>query len=159
MPLAVIGIGANLGERMQNLNAAIAAVKALPSTQIEKTSHVYETEPWGGVAAPKYLNAVFSVSTEMSPHALLEACMEIEAALGRERGILYAPRTIDLDILLYEGASINTAELTLPHPRILERAFVMVPLLDLFPGGAALGLDFKPALEQADCSGVARYNV
>lgn len=147
---AVLALGANLGDRLQTLRTAAQSLNALPHTQVTSASAVYETEPWGYTDQPRFLNAVVRVETSLSPSALLGACLGIEAALGRVRSFQNAPRVIDIDVLVYEEAVSDTSELQLPHPRIGERAFVLVPLHDLFPDGQVLGFDFAKPMKQAE---------
>lgn len=137
MNTAIIGMGTNLGDRMDNLNRAVQALKRLPRTKVTGASHLYETQPVGYLEQGPFLNANLMVETDLSPMALLGGCLGIEAAFGRERTIPNGPRILDLDLLLYEGMRSDSFELTLPHPRILERAFVMVPMMDLYPSGRA----------------------
>ena len=153
---AVIGVGSNLGDRMNNINRAVKALSLLPETKIADFSKVYETEPVGETDQPKFLNAVVKISTELSPMTILGGCLGIEAALGRERKLKDGPRIIDLDLLLFEGVKLDNRDLTLPHPRILQRAFVMVPLLDIYPTGRALGLPFGPHLKDISQDGIIR---
>lgn len=155
MSQAVIALGTNLGNRIGNLNQAVRAVSRLPNVKIIKGSRVYETDPVGFTDQDKFYNAVVLVETTSSPHVLLGGCLGIEAAMGRIRLEKNGPRIIDLDLLLYENYKNESFELTLPHPRILERAFVMKPLLDLFPSGRALGLMFGPALRETGEEGVS----
>lgn len=155
---AVIGIGTNLGDRVLNINEAVRALSLLPHTTVTAASHIYETEPVGLTQQPKFLNAGVLVETGMSPMALLGACLGIEAAFGRERTIKNGPRVLDLDLLIFAGIKNESFELTLPHPGILQRAFVMVPLLDLYPSGRAPGLYFGPHLKESGRDGVERYN-
>ena len=156
---AVIGLGTNQGERSGNLRLAVDALSLLPSTRVTDISPVYETEPVGYADQPDFLNAVCCVETELSPRALLGACLGIEAALGRIRTFKNGPRIIDLDLLLYEGVTMQSDELTLPHPRMGERAFVLCPLSDIFPGGAALGFDFSEKINSAGKSGVKKTDI
>ena len=156
---AAIGLGTNQGERLNNLRLALDALSHLPSTSVTDVSPVYETEPVGYADQPDFLNAVCCVETELSPRALLGACLGIEAALGRIRTIKNGPRVIDLDLLLYEGVTIKTDELTLPHPRMGERAFVLCPLADIFTHGAALGFDLSEKINSADKSGVKKTDM
>jgi len=156
---AVLGIGSNLGDRLDYINRAVGALARLPGTRVADCSKVYETEPFGYADQPRFLNAAARIETELSPLALLGGCLGIEAALGRVRTFANAPRTIDLDVLLYEGEPIDCRELKLPQPGILERAFVMVPLLDLFPSGVALGLPFAGRLNAMARDGIARMGV
>ena len=139
---AVLGLGTNMGDRLENLENALNSLELLPKTKPIKKSAVYETEPWGYTEQARFLNCVCLIETELSPNALLGACLGIEAALGRVRQFKNGPRIIDIDLLLYEGESIKTSELTVPHPFILQRDFVLVPLHDLFPECNALGFEF-----------------
>lgn len=154
---AVIGIGTNLGDRLLNINEAVRALSLLPRTKVTAASHIYETEPVGLAQQPKFLNADVLVETEMSPMALLGACLGIEAAFGRVRTVKNGPRILDLDLLIFSGIKNESFELTLPHPGILHRAFVMVPLLDLYPSGRAPGLYFSPHLKELSREGIERY--
>lgn len=148
MKEAVLALGTNLLDREKNLRTALEALKRLPDTVVEKVSSIYETEPFQTPDPQNdYLNCCVKVQTELLPEMLLGCCLGIEAAMGRERPFKNAARIIDIDLLLYEGVAMNTAHLTLPHPRIKERAFVMVPLKDLYKNKVALGLDFSEALE------------
>ncbi|MCR4925849.1 MAG: 2-amino-4-hydroxy-6-hydroxymethyldihydropteridine diphosphokinase [Clostridiales bacterium] len=155
---AVIGLGTNQGDRMENLQAAVDAIKLLPATKIEKISKVYQTKPVGYENQEDFLNADIKIKTALSPHALLGACLGIEASMGRVRTIKNGPRIIDLDVLLYDGFKLDTFELKLPHPRAMERAFVMVPLLDLYPEGRAPTLYFGLKLKSMDTDGVQLYD-
>ena len=131
MPIAFVGIGTNMGDRISNINSAIEAVKLLPFTKVEDVSNIYETEPWGFKEQPNFLNGVIKVSTDFSPAALLGALLGIEASMGRVRQIKNGPRVLDLDLLIYDDKVINTKELVLPHPYIMEREFVLKPLCDV----------------------------
>ncbi|KAF0208785.1 MAG: 2-amino-4-hydroxy-6-hydroxymethyldihydropteridine diphosphokinase [Actinomycetota bacterium] len=131
--LAYIGLGSNLGDRAANLAAALRAIGSLPDTEGLGVSRAYESEPWGGVEQPAYANAVAVVATDLRADQLLDALHDIEAALGRIRGGRFGPRTIDLDILLFGDEEWERADLTIPHPRMLERAFVVAPLLEVDP--------------------------
>lgn len=140
---AVLGLGANLGDPPSALRAAVDALGLLPHTAVTAVSSVYKTAPVGYADQPDFYNLVLTVDTALTPHALLGGCLGIEAALGRVRTFQNAPRVVDIDLLLYEGCAEATAELTVPHPRMMERAFVLVPLGELFPEGVALGVPFS----------------
>jgi len=127
-----IGLGANLGDREAALRAALAAIGALPGTRVLRVSPLYRSAPVDA-GGPDYLNAVAELATTLAPEALLRALQAIEHAAGRERPYRNAPRTLDLDILWFGRREIATAELTVPHPRMAERAFVLRPLADLVP--------------------------
>ncbi|MBQ3150265.1 MAG: 2-amino-4-hydroxy-6-hydroxymethyldihydropteridine diphosphokinase [Clostridia bacterium] len=160
MSRAAIGLGTNIGDRLSNLQFAVDSFLLLPKTQVLSVSEVYETEPVGAVTdQPKFLNAVLLIETDLSPLTVLGACLGIEAAAGRKRLVKDGPRVLDLDLLFYENVKSETAELTLPHPRIMQRAFVLVPLNDLFPSGRAPGLSFGSAYKNADKSGVTPTNL
>ena len=131
MAVAYIGLGSNLGDRLATLRAAVQRIAALG--RIIDISGLYETEPIGYLEQPPFLNAVVALETELAPHELLCALLGIERDLGRERSFPNAPRTLDLDLLLVDDVTLETAALTLPHPRLRERAFVLVPLAELAP--------------------------
>ena len=129
--IAYLGIGTNIGDRLQNLIDTIDALNLLPLTKVVEISNVYETEPVGFADQNDFLNIVVSVSTELTAHNLLGAALGIEAGMGRVRTIKNGPRIIDVDLLMYDNEEYNTKTLILPHPRMLERNFVLKPLLDL----------------------------
>ena len=143
MARAYLALGANLGDPLGQLRRAVEALALLPGTRVTAASGVYETDPWGVADQPVFLNAALALETTLSPHALLGACLGIEAAMGRVRRLPNGPRVLDLDLLLNEGAECRTPELTLPHPRMWERAFVLAPLADIYPPAAEAlaGLD------------------
>ena len=124
-----IALGTNLGERLDNLRAAITALA--PDVTLLAKSHVYETPPWGVTDQPAFLNMVVKAETDLEPDATLKYLKQIEAELGREKSVRWGPRLIDLDILFYDDLVINTPPLIIPHPRLHERAFVLVPLADV----------------------------
>jgi 2-amino-4-hydroxy-6-hydroxymethyldihydropteridine diphosphokinase len=127
-----IGLGANLGDASATLNAAVAALAALPLTTLTARSKTYRSAPVDA-QGPDYLNAVAELDTALLPAALLHELQGIEQAHGRERAYRNAPRTLDLDLLMYGDHTIATLDLTVPHPRLHERAFVLLPLLELAP--------------------------
>jgi 2-amino-4-hydroxy-6-hydroxymethyldihydropteridine diphosphokinase len=130
-----IGLGSNLGDRAENLRQAIRALQATPGIEVAQVSGIYETEPVGGPAQPDYLNAVVEIDTHFGPRAIFEACMTIEHALGRERSTEehWGPRVIDLDVLTCGDLMVSDPDLEIPHPRIAERAFVLVPFSEIAP--------------------------
>ena len=129
---AWLALGANLGDAQATIRQAIAAVQNWPHTRLLKASSLYRTAPVDA-DGPDYINAVVEVQTSLSPQALLQKCREQETAAGRERLYRHAPRTLDIDILLYGDRCVNLPELTVPHPRMLQRAFVLVPLAEIAP--------------------------
>lgn len=133
---AFLGLGSNLGDRAGNLRRAIELLNAEPGIEVVASSSVWETDPVGGPSQPDYLNAVVRARTDLAPHDLLRACLRAEAALGRVRNVRWGPRTIDIDVLLVDALEIDDADLTVPHPRMTERAFVLLPLLELDPGAS-----------------------
>jgi 2-amino-4-hydroxy-6-hydroxymethyldihydropteridine diphosphokinase len=133
MALAYIGIGANLGDARQHVNLAIAALDHLPNTRLVASSSLYRTAPMGYLDQPDFVNAVAAVDTQLDPHALLAALREIETRHGRVRDFKDAPRTLDLDVLLYEQLTLADEVLHVPHPRMHERAFVLAPLAEIAP--------------------------
>jgi 2-amino-4-hydroxy-6-hydroxymethyldihydropteridine diphosphokinase len=131
--IAYVGIGANLGDARAAVLDALARLARLPATRLCAQSASYRTAPIDS-SGDDYINAVACVDTDLPPHELLAALFEIEQAHGRERPYRNAPRTLDLDLLLYGDQVIATPTLTVPHPRMLERAFVLAPLLEIAPG-------------------------
>ena len=132
MPVRVaVGLGSNLGERTRHLTGSLAAVGTLV-----RVSSFYETAPVGGPKQGSFLNAVAVIDTDLTAEELLQDCLEIEREHGRERGERWGPRTLDLDILLYGDAVISEPDLSVPHPRMTERRFVLEPLLEAWPDAA-----------------------
>jgi len=126
-----LAFGSNIGDGEKNIREAYKAISLLPGTEIIKTSRFYITEPWGYTDQPDFTNSAALIETELSPNALMGACLGIEASLGRKRGIKNGPRIIDIDMLSYDDLEMNTAELILPHPGMHTRDFVLKPLEDL----------------------------
>lgn len=154
MSEAVIALGSNMGNRIENINAAVRAIAKLPHVKIVKASSVYETDPVGKEDQERFYNAALLIKTDISPAMLLGGCLGIEAAMGRVRTEKNGPRIIDLDLILYENFKSESYDMTLPHPRALERAFVLAPLLDLYPTGRAPGMLFGPHLRDMGLDGV-----
>ncbi len=130
---AYLGLGSNLGDRARYLSEAIRLLRRLAGIRVTAVSQVYDTTPVGVVGQPNYLNLVAGIETELPAAQLLTACQGIEQALGRTRDVRWGPRTLDIDILCYGDLVSTNAALTLPHPRLAERAFVLVPLATLAP--------------------------
>ncbi len=129
---AYIGIGGNLGDALATVTEALRQLPQLPQTSVTAISSLYRTAPQQS-SGDDYVNAVAQVSTTLAPHALLSALQALEQAHGRQRPYRNAPRTLDLDILLYGDQRIADATLTVPHPRMTQRAFVLIPLLEIAP--------------------------
>ena len=134
--VATIGLGANLGDAPATVRAAVAAIAALPHTELLHASRLYASAPIDS-SGPDYVNAVAQISTRLSAPALLAQLQAIEAAAGRERPYRNAPRTLDLDVLLYGDARISSPTLTVPHPRMQQRAFVLLPLAEIAPASVS----------------------
>ena len=158
MAEAFVALGSNLGDRAANLARARSALEDGP-LQLAAQSSVYETEPWGPVAQGPYLNQVVRGSTALAPRALLAALFEIETRLGRDRRqeIRFGPRVIDLDVLLYGDLAISEPDLEIPHPRLLERAFVLVPLAEIAPNRMVKGISVRDALARVGNKGIALF--
>lgn len=139
---AIIGFGSNIGEKQKNIEHALSSLNLVPGTRVERVSSFYATSPVGFLQQNDFINACAEIETNLSSGALLGVCLGIEAAMGRERPFRNSPRVIDIDILIIQDYSCCTDELTVPHPRIYERAFVLVPLRELYPDGNALGVPF-----------------
>jgi 2-amino-4-hydroxy-6-hydroxymethyldihydropteridine diphosphokinase len=136
---AYIGLGANLGEPEVQVRRAFAALDAIPHTRLLAASSLYRSSPLGCAAQPDFVNAAAAIETELSATALLEALLAIEARCGRTRDFPNAPRTLDLDLLLYGDRVIAEPGLLVPHARMHERAFVLVPLAEIAPGAIVPG--------------------
>ena len=139
---AYLALGSNLGDRLEHLREAVRLLGAEPTVEVVRSSRVYETEPVGP-PQPAYLNAVIEVRTDGTARELLEACRRVEGALGRVRAERWGPRTIDVDVLIFDEETIDEPDLVVPHPRMHERGFVLVPLGELeadpmLPGGRKL---------------------
>ena len=152
----LLGLGGNIGDMHAHLDAAIAAIAALPHTAVLRESPRYVTPPWGYTDQAAFLNSVVEIDTALSPQAMLGACLGIEACIGRVRTFRYAPRVIDIDVLCVEGYTADSEELTVPHPRMTQRAFVLKPLSDLFEDGCVYGMDFSAAIAAMDADGIRR---
>ena len=126
-----LSLGSNLGNRSNNLKEAISSLP--PQMEVKAKSKVYETPPWGYTEQNKFLNQVLKVKTYLDPEPLLKHLKRLEVALGRKATFHYGPRLIDMDILFYDDLILNTPLLTIPHPQLHERSFVLVPMMDIAP--------------------------
>ena len=133
MARVFIGLGSNLGDRESNLRAAVAALENAPDVCVQCVSRFIETLPEGGPAQPTYLNAAAELRTDLTPRGLLELLLAVEARQGRVRIERWGPRTLDLDLLLYDHEVIDEPDLQVPHPRMAGRTFVLQPLADIAP--------------------------
>lgn len=156
---AWLGLGGNIGDVPLAMANALQRLDSDPEIFVTDVSPIYKTPPWGVEDQPWFHNCCAGVETNLSPEQLLEACQEAERAGKRERIIRWGPRTIDVDILVYEGVEQNEQRLTLPHPRMLERAFVVIPLADIAPSLLLKGKpcrDWVKALDSADLALTAK---
>lgn len=144
----VIGLGSNIGDRTQNLRTAVQAIDKHPNIKVLRTSRLYESQPIGGPAQADYLNATILVETSLQPVALLEFLQAQEKAAGRTRTVVWGPRTLDLDIVDIEGYTSSNPDLTIPHPRVSDREFVLRPLVDIDPNWIIQGERSQTRLHQ-----------
>ncbi|MFS0562856.1 2-amino-4-hydroxy-6-hydroxymethyldihydropteridine diphosphokinase [Terribacillus sp. 179-K 1B1 HS] len=160
MKQAWIALGSNISPRETYLEQAARKLKEQPGIRLKQVSTVYETDPVGYEDQDQFLNLVVEVETSLGPMELLHICQNIEQELGRERVIRWGPRTVDLDILLYSTENMNVEELILPHPRMHERAFVLVPLVEIAPDLPLKGKQIKEWLDgmaDQDVQGVRHW--
>ena len=137
--VAYLGLGTNLGDRKANLKRACNLLSGYPGVRLLRCSQVYETEPWGVTEQPRFLNSAVEVATTLEPERLLDVCKDVEQQIGRQPGIRWGPRLIDLDILLYGNDVVDSPHLEIPHPRLHIRAFALIPLAELAPGAVHPG--------------------
>ena len=160
MTAVVLALGSNLGDRRDILQGAVDAIVGLPGVRVTALSPVYETVPVGGPAQPDYLNAVVLADAARPARELLDRLHEIEAAFDRVRLLRWGPRTLDIDIIVFDSERSDDPELTLPHPRAHERAFVLAPWRDVDPDAALPGHGpVAGLLAKADRSGLRRSNL
>lgn len=154
---AFVALGANLDDPVTQIRRAMTELTRLPETRLSARSSLYLSKPVGFLDQPDYVNAVAALHTRLTPRALLAALLQIETRHGRRREFKNAPRTLDLDLLLYDGLVMHEPGLTLPHPRMLERAFVLIPLTEIAPDCAIPGQGTaREHLAILDTEGLAR---
>ena len=146
---AFIGIGSNLDNPLLQVQTALRELAEIPKTELTRSSSLYRTPPMGPPDQPDYVNAVAALTTTLSPTELLDALQALEARHGRVRTIHWGPRTLDLDLLLYGNETVHTARLTVPHPGIAQRAFVVLPLAEIAPALEIQGLGALSMLRAA----------
>lgn len=157
--IAFIGLGSNLADPLAQVRQALVELESISGTRVTARSSLYRTSPVGLLEQPDFINAVASVRTKLKPQALLAALLAIENRHGRKRTTRNAPRTLDLDLLLYGDQVLDRDGLTLPHPRLHERAFVLAPLAEIAPGAMVPGLGrVEDLLARVDCNGVNRID-
>lgn len=143
MNTAYIALGSNIQQPIIQVQRALDILATLPNSQLLNTSSLYQSKAEGYLDQPDFINCVISMATTLTPKELLVALLKIEAQCGRMRTFKNAPRTLDLDILLYENITLDTEELTIPHPRMIERAFVIIPLKEIAPHLILNGLPIR----------------
>jgi len=156
MAEAYLGLGSNIGDKAGHLKAALSALGRIEQIQVSAVSSIYRTEPLGVVDQDAFLNAVVRIETEFDPLELLERCLKIERSRGRERLERWGPRTLDIDLLLFGERILDEERLTLPHPFAAERAFVLEPLLEIWPKAKIGNSDARMLLEALGTGGVER---
>jgi 2-amino-4-hydroxy-6-hydroxymethyldihydropteridine diphosphokinase len=155
MAEALIALGGNLGDVAATFEAALARLEAA-GVRIRARSSNWRTPPWGLLDQPAFVNACIAVETDLAAEPLLDLLLATETELGRVRTVRWGPRTLDLDLLDFDGATIATDRLTLPHPRIAERAFVLVPLAEIAPDRTIGGVRVADLLARVDATGIER---
>ncbi len=158
---AYLSIGSNLGGRAKNLEDAIALLKRAEGVSVERVSRIYETRPWGNLDQPPFLNIAAVVTASVEPIALLDACQSVENRLGRVRHEHWGARTMDIDILMADGYEMETERLKIPHPYMTERAFVLVPLVEIAPDLRVNGknvAEWLKLLDKEETAGVEEYH-
>jgi 2-amino-4-hydroxy-6-hydroxymethyldihydropteridine diphosphokinase len=158
MAEALLGLGGNLGDVRDTLDRAIATFCDDAAVRLLARSADYRTPPWGRTDQPPFINCAITVETALPPRALLQRALDVERAFGRHRadGERWGPRTLDIDILVYDDVTLDEPDLVLPHPRLLERAFVLVPLAEIRPDLTVHGVRVAEALERTDTMGIER---
>jgi 2-amino-4-hydroxy-6-hydroxymethyldihydropteridine diphosphokinase len=158
MAEAFLALGGNVGDVRNTFAAVIAMLCQDDAVELTARSSNYRTPPWGVTDQPPFVNAVIAVATSLSPHALLARAQACERALGRDRARErhWGPRTIDIDVLAYDDVTLHDPDLTLPHPRLFERAFVLVPLAEIAADHVIVGIRIRDALARVDTSGIEK---
>jgi 2-amino-4-hydroxy-6-hydroxymethyldihydropteridine diphosphokinase len=158
MARVLIGLGGNVGEVRSTFQKAIANICGMTQAALLARSSDYATPPWGDTQQPRFVNACIEIETSLDPHALLFTLHKIEKKFGRDRAkeTRWGPRPLDLDLLVYDDVAIDKPELTLPHPRLFERAFVLVPLSEIAPDRVIAGRSLKAALAGLSTAGIER---
>jgi 2-amino-4-hydroxy-6-hydroxymethyldihydropteridine diphosphokinase len=155
---ALLALGGNIGDVRANLDRAVAMLCDGETVRLRARSSDYLTPPWGVTAQPPFINLCIAIDTDLAPYALLDRAQAVERALGRDRrnAERYGPRTVDIDILAYGDLALDDPRLTLPHPRMFERAFVLVPLAEIVPDRIIAGRRVRDAVGGVDTAGIER---
>jgi 2-amino-4-hydroxy-6-hydroxymethyldihydropteridine diphosphokinase len=158
MAEALIALGGNVGDVRSTLDRALATLCDGADVRLTARSSDYSTPPWGVEDQPPFVNCCASVATGLTPHELLTRAQAVERAFGRDRTNerRWGPRTLDIDLLAYDDVAVNDPDLTLPHPRLFERAFVLVPLAEIVPDRVIAGMRVRDALAKLDTAGIER---
>ena len=158
MAEALLGLGGNLGDVQSTLDQAVAVMCDGHAVRLVARSSDYRTAPWGVTDQPPFVNLALIVGTTLTPRGLLDRALRVEAMFGRDRAReqRWGPRILDIDIIAFDGLELHEDGLTLPHPRVFERAFVLAPLAEIAPGRKIKGVAIKDALAKLDVSGVER---
>ena len=158
MANAVIALGGNVGDVRATFKKAIAHICGMAQAALLARSSDYATPPWGEEDQPRFINACIEIETDLDPHALLFTLHKIEQKFGRDRANekRWGPRSLDLDLIAYDDVKLDKPELTLPHPRLFERAFVLIPLAEIAPERIIAGRNVKDALAQLSIDGIER---
>ncbi len=154
----LIALGGNVGDVRATFEKAIASICGMSQAALLARSSDYATPPWADEQQPRFINACIEIETSLDPHALLFTLQKVEKKFGRDRAseIRWGPRTLDLDLIAYDDVSIQKPELTLPHPRLFERAFVLVPLAEIAPERVIAGRSIAVALSKLSTAGIER---
>jgi 2-amino-4-hydroxy-6-hydroxymethyldihydropteridine diphosphokinase len=154
----LIGLGGNIGDPLEAMRSALRALDENPDCKVLRVSSVWKTPPWGVTDQPDFLNACASISTTLEPRAFLDLCLSIEKDLKRIRDQRWGPRSIDMDVLFFGDRMISEEGLNVPHPRIADRAFVLVPLAEIAPDKKITGTGVAQLAAKADVSGMIRLD-
>jgi 2-amino-4-hydroxy-6-hydroxymethyldihydropteridine diphosphokinase len=160
MAEALVGLGGNIGEVRATLDRAVAAFCDESDVRLVAQSSDYATPPWGVVDQPPFVNRCIAIETKLTPRALLDRALAVERTLGRDRARerRWGPRPVDIDLLAYDDVAIAEPDLTLPHPRLFERAFVLVPLAEIVPDRVIAGVRVCDALARVDTRGIEKLD-
>jgi 2-amino-4-hydroxy-6-hydroxymethyldihydropteridine diphosphokinase len=150
----LLGLGGNIGDPLASMRAALQALDGHPQCRVAKVSSIWRTPPWGVIDQPDFLNACADIRTDLEPRAFLDLCLSIEQDLKRVRDVRWGPRSIDMDILFFTDRNISQSGLIVPHPRLADRAFVLVPLAEIAPERMHRGNSIAELARLSDQSGM-----